>query len=290
MKHQQKRIFRTILLGSLLAIFSGTVRGQSTFGTLLGTVKDASGAVIPKAKVVITNTDEGSSRTTTTNASGNYTLVDAKPGHYSVAVSKTGFESSQVTNLQLTSRQTLRADVTLRVGEVTQSVTVSGRAMGVITTDNSTISANYQKLQINNLPTNYRASANGNSPYYLLTILPGVQPDQNGNVSIQGGCRASHSSRWMASRPRTTLETVLCATHSRRQSHWLKCGFRAWALRPSTAIPPTSRPPPRVAPTCITAAGSGTTRTQLLTPSPLGPVQGPRKWPTTLGEAWEAQS
>jgi Carboxypeptidase regulatory-like domain len=190
MKHRQKRILRAVLLVGLLVVFSGIVRGQSTFGTILGTVKDASGAVVPNAKVVITNTDEGSARTTDTNASGNYTLVDAKPGHYTVAVSKAGFESSQVTNLQLTARQSLRADVTLRVGEVTQSVTVSGQAMGVITTDNSTISANYQDLQINNLPTNYRASANGNSPYYLLTILPGVQPDQNGNVSIQGGLQS----------------------------------------------------------------------------------------------------
>jgi Carboxypeptidase regulatory-like domain len=186
----RKHLTGALLLACLLVLFSGALRGQSTFGTLLGTVKDASGAVVPGAKVLITNTDEGSSRTTATDSSGNYTLVDAKPGHYTVAVSKSGFQSSQVTNLQLTARQTLRADVTLSVGEVTQSVTVSGKALGVITTDNSTISANYQDLQINNLPTNYRASANGNSPYYLLTILPGVQPDQNGNVSIQGGLQS----------------------------------------------------------------------------------------------------
>lgn len=186
----RRRLFAVLLLGAMVAVFSGTLRAQSTFGTLLGTVKDASGAVVPGAQVLITNTDEGSSRTTATDASGNYTLVDAKPGHYTVAVSKLGFQASQVTGLELTARQALRADVTLRVGEVTQSVTVSGKAMGVITTDNSTISANYQHLQINNLPTNYRASANGNSPYYLLTILPGVQPDKNGNLSIQGGLQS----------------------------------------------------------------------------------------------------
>jgi Carboxypeptidase regulatory-like domain len=186
----RKHLTGALLLGALLVIFSGALSGQSTFGTLLGTVKDASGAVVPGAKVLITNTDEGSSRTTTTDSSGNYTLVDAKPGHYTVTVSKSGFQASQVTGLELTARQALRADVTLKVGEVTQSVTVNGQAMGVITTDNSTISANYQNLQINNLPTNYRASANGNSPYYLLTILPGVQPDQHGNLSIQGGLRS----------------------------------------------------------------------------------------------------
>lgn len=186
----RKHVTGALILGALLVMFSGVVRGQSTFGTLLGTVKDVSGAVVPGAKVQITDTDEGSTRTTITDSNGNYILVDAKPGHYTVAVSKNGFQSSQVTGLALTTRQTLRADITLRVGEVTQSVTVSGRAMGVITTDTATISANYQTLQINNLPTNYRASANGNSPYYLLTILPGVQPDENGNVSIQGGLQS----------------------------------------------------------------------------------------------------
>jgi Carboxypeptidase regulatory-like domain len=186
----RNRLFGLLLLGGLLVAFSGTLQAQSTSGTVLGTVKDASGAVIPGAKVTVTNTDEGSSRVTTTDSSGNYTVVDAKPGHYSVMVSKAGFQSSQITGLLLTARQTLRADASLRVGEITQSVTVSGRALGVITTDTATISANYQNLQINNLPTNYRASANGNSPYYLLTILPGVQPDQNGNVSIQGGLQS----------------------------------------------------------------------------------------------------
>jgi hypothetical protein len=61
-------------LGALLVIFSGPLLGQSTFGTLLGTVKGASGAVVPGAKVLITNTDEGNSRTTNTDSSGNYTL------------------------------------------------------------------------------------------------------------------------------------------------------------------------------------------------------------------------
>ena len=186
----RRNLAGVLLLWALLVTLPGTLLGQSTFGTILGTVKDASGAVVPGAKVLITNTDEGSARTTTTDSSGNYTLVDAKPGHYTVAVSKSGFQGANVTGLELTARQALRADVTLRVGELSQSVTVNGQAMGVITTDNSTISANYQHLQINNLPTNYRASANGNSPYYLLTILPGVQPDQHGNLSIQGGLRS----------------------------------------------------------------------------------------------------
>lgn len=183
----RNRFLSVLLVGSLIFAFSERLRAQSTLGTLLGTVKDTSGAVVPNAKVVITDTDEGSSRTASTDARGNYTVVDAKPGHYAVSVSKPGFQSAEVTGLSLTACQTLRADVTLRVGEFTQSVTVSGRSMGVITTDTSTVSSEYQHLQIVDLPTNYRASSNGNSPYYLLTTLPGVESDKNGTLSVQGG-------------------------------------------------------------------------------------------------------
>ncbi|MGH9398074.1 MAG: carboxypeptidase regulatory-like domain-containing protein [Terriglobia bacterium] len=174
-----------VLLGCLTPL-----RAQSTFGTLLGTVKDTTGAVVPGAKVVITNTDEGSSRSVTSDASGNYELVDVKPGRYTVSVSKAGFQTSQVTGLVLTARQTLRADVALPVGQVTQSVTVKGSALGVISTDTSTVSSSFGHLEITNLPTNYRASANGNSPYYLLTVLPGVQSDNGGNLSIQGALQS----------------------------------------------------------------------------------------------------
>lgn len=175
-------------------IFTGSpsaLRAQSTFGTLLGTVKDKTGAVVPGASVLITNTDEGSSRNVTTDANGDYELVDVKPGHYSVSVSKAGFQTSKVTGLTLTARQTLRVDVNLPLGGVTQTITVKGgTALGVIATDTSTVSSSFGHLQITDLPTNYRASSNGNSPYYLLTVLPGVQSDNSGNLSIQGALQS----------------------------------------------------------------------------------------------------
>ena len=68
------------------AVSAGAAFGQSTFGTILGTVADASGAVIGNATVKIINTDESTSRTLTTDASGNYEDVDVKAGHYSVEV------------------------------------------------------------------------------------------------------------------------------------------------------------------------------------------------------------
>ena len=86
--------------------------------------------------------------------------------------------------------QTLRVDVTLTVGQITQQVEVKGESVGVITTETETVSSTYNTLEITSLPTNYRASGNGNSPYYLLEILPGMQTDQSGNLSIQGGLQS----------------------------------------------------------------------------------------------------
>ena len=68
----------------LMAVLSGGVAfAQSTFGTILGTVTDATGAVISNATIKIINTDENTSRTLTTDGSGNYDAVDLKAGHYS---------------------------------------------------------------------------------------------------------------------------------------------------------------------------------------------------------------
>lgn len=178
-----------VVLGALLSFGSG-LRAQSTFGTVLGTIKDKSGAVVPGATVALTNTDESSSRTVLTDSKGDYEVVDVKPGHYAVKVTKSGFESVEITGLQLTARQTLRADASLSVGQITQAVTVRGTALGVITTDTATISSTFDQLQIADLPLNYRASPTGNSPYYLLTVLPGVQSDNSGSLDIQGALQS----------------------------------------------------------------------------------------------------
>jgi hypothetical protein len=178
----------TYTLGALLLLATGAF-GQSTLGTILGTVTDASGAVIVRATVTITNTDEGTARTATTDANGNYEAVNSKPGHYTVEVSKPGFKAESIRDLEIVSRQTLRVDVVLQVGQATQSVQVEASAT-VITTETETVASAYNSLQITNLPTNYRASGNGNSPYYMLEILPGMQSDQSGNLSIQGGLQS----------------------------------------------------------------------------------------------------
>src|SRR5436309_14744027 len=84
------RLSTAILVGVILAAFSAAVVGQAMNATLLGTVTDASGAVVSGAKVTITEMKTGVSRSSATNESGNYEFPNLPPGQYEVAVERDG--------------------------------------------------------------------------------------------------------------------------------------------------------------------------------------------------------
>lgn len=172
-----------ICLGFLL--IAGPAAAQSTLGTILGTVVDQSGAVIARAAVTVTNTDEGTSQKTATDSNGSYQVVNEKPAHYTVEVQQSGFQTKTITGLNLIARQELRVDITLEVGQTTQAVTVESSA-GVITTDTQAISSSYNSLKLLNLPANTRANGS-TSPYTMISALPGIQADNSNSFSIQGG-------------------------------------------------------------------------------------------------------
>jgi hypothetical protein len=176
---------QAFLLLSLCAL-TWRLDAQSTFGTILGTVKDGSGAVMPSAAVKITNTDENTTRQMTTNSAGDYELVNSQPAHYQVTVSARGFQTFSATNLLLVARQTLRVDATLDIGQNSNTITVEASEAGVINTDTQTIQATIDSRGLLDLPANIRANGN-TSPYQAIQLLPGVQSDQSGNFSIQGG-------------------------------------------------------------------------------------------------------
>ena len=166
--------------------FSGSALAQSTFGTILGTVKDNSGGVVPGAVVRLTNTDENTGHDVTTNGNGDYEFLNTLPAHYELTVKNAGFETFTVTGLLLVARQTLRVDATLQVGQASQTVMVQANDAGVIATDTQTIQETFDPKALLNLPANVRANGN-TSPYQLIQVLPGVQSDESGNFSIQGG-------------------------------------------------------------------------------------------------------
>jgi hypothetical protein len=162
------------------------IEAQSIQGSIIGTVKDTSGAIVPGAAVLLTSLDQGTTRTTTSNGSGDFQFDDAKAGRYSIVVSYAGFEKWTTSGLVLAARQQLRVDPSLTVGNVQQEVTVSAEAIGAINTDTPVVSAVYSAAEAANLPVNTRASASGTSAYNIIGTLPGVQSD-HGQFSLQGG-------------------------------------------------------------------------------------------------------
>lgn len=175
------------LAGYLMLLLLASVPNwaQSTQGSIFGNVKDAAGAMVTTAAVTLTNTDEGTTRDTTTNSTGDYRFVDVKPGRYSIQVLASGFDKWSVTNVALTVRQSLRIDVQMAVGSVQQSVQVTGEDVSAIDTDNPTISGTFTTDDATNLPVNTRASFSGTSAAGILGTLPGVQDDSSG-ISLQG--------------------------------------------------------------------------------------------------------
>lgn len=127
------------------------------------------------------------------DGSGNYQLLNLSAGRYKVEISASGFDTTVIDNLLLVARGELRADAALKVGSVSQQVSVNAQTIGVITTETPSITATYSAVDVQNLPANYRASANGTSPLNLIQTLPGVQSDTGTSTgtgvsfSVQGG-------------------------------------------------------------------------------------------------------
>jgi hypothetical protein len=157
---------------------------QTIFGTILGTVTDASGAVVPKAVIRITNQGENISRDVTTDSQGDYQAENLKEGLYTVTVQAEGFREVTVKDIRLTARQIVRNDVKLVVGATTENVTVEANAE-LINTESQTISTSVTSTEVLGLPANYRG-AGSTSPYSLLAFLPGVTGDKSGNITVQG--------------------------------------------------------------------------------------------------------
>ena len=157
---------------------------QSTFGTILGTVTDASDAVMPNIVVKITNQGEGVTREVRSDAQGNYQAENLKDGLYTVKVQAEGFREVTVQDVRLTARQIVRRDLKLVVGSTTEKVEVVANAE-LINTETQTISTSVTSTEVLGLPANYRG-AGTTSPYKLLAYLPGVTGDEDGNISVQG--------------------------------------------------------------------------------------------------------
>jgi Carboxypeptidase regulatory-like domain len=158
-------------LGILLAIFliaTPLARAQFDTASVLGAIKDESGAAIPSASVTLLSPAKGVSVVRDTDGNGNYEFTNVQPGEYSITVTAANFEKASTDPFTVTVGARQRVDLALKVGADTQTVSVSGAA-SLLETDTSDRGETVNSREAVNLPLNGRAYAD------LSTLVPGVR-------------------------------------------------------------------------------------------------------------------
>jgi hypothetical protein len=160
---------------------------QTQFGQLSGSVSDPAGAVVPQAKVTVTNASTGQSQTVQTNNEGLFTIGNVAIGQYTIAVEKEGFKRT-TKQVRVEIAQSVFAPVALQLGTTSETVEVSA-ATTVVNTVNGEVSREVTGAEISNMPLLTR------NPYALLLLAPGAVDTQNGNGDANGSGVAVAGSR-----------------------------------------------------------------------------------------------
>ncbi len=174
--HKDKTgIFESAFITSFLFLFlaSTAAFSQVTTGSILGTVHDSTGAVVPNATITITDTGKGTISTKQTNSSGDYDVPFLIPGTYTVSVEMPGFKRSVSSNVVLDIDQKARVDFDLQAGGATETVQVN-TVPPLLRLDSSELGEVVGKQQVENLPLNGRNFAS------LVYLVPGVTAGQAG--------------------------------------------------------------------------------------------------------------
>jgi hypothetical protein len=163
-----RRLTASAVIALLCCLFTPLAYGQFDTATVVGTVRDASGAVLPKANVTVKNIATGITQTIQTDEEGNYQVNNVKIGVYTVTAEAAGFSKAVAENIQVTVGARQRVDLTMKAGSVTETVTISSSAP-LLETESSDRGQVINREQIVNLPLNGRNYAD------LTLLSPGVR-------------------------------------------------------------------------------------------------------------------
>ena len=165
-----------------LALFlcgTRTVMAQLATADILGTVTDATGAVVPNANLTLTNLGTNGHRTAVSDAAGNYLFSTLLPGHYSITVKAKDFKTSTVNNLAVEAGDRARADVRLEAGGMSETIVVEAQTP-LLQADNATVSSTVTEQSVQDLPLN------GRNFVQLVQLVPGAN-EGPGNGLTSGG-------------------------------------------------------------------------------------------------------
>ena len=183
-KRQVRRRLSPAVLGVVGAMvlcfgFGGAAHAQLATADILGTVTDATGAVIPNAKVTLTNNGTHDTRVATTSNGGDYDFSLLPVGTYTVKVNLAGFKEASVTTVAVEAGDRAREDVKLQTGAVTETVSVEAETP-LLQADNATVSSTVTAKAVQDLPLN------GRNFVQLVQLVPGAN-EGPGNGLTSGG-------------------------------------------------------------------------------------------------------
>ncbi len=150
------------------ALTAGTLFGQGLTGSISGLVKDPNGAVIPKAKVSARNVATNAEIQTLTDDTGFYRILNLDPAEYTITAEASGFRRTTTAPLQLNISQALRVDVSLEIGQVTETVTVN-TSVSQINTEDAQLGQTVVGQGLPNI-----SGAGGRNPLNLIGLQSGV--------------------------------------------------------------------------------------------------------------------
>src|SRR5262245_4847770 len=133
------RISAVLRFCSMSVLLCAGLCAQETTGTITGTVRDATGGIIPDAAVVLRNAGTGVERRVNTGATGEYVATGLPVGNYEVTVEKQGFRKGTVSAIQLSVDSRVRVDFTLEIGSVVEVTSVSA-TVSQLETESATMS------------------------------------------------------------------------------------------------------------------------------------------------------
>jgi len=197
---------RFVLTLVLLFSASFSLYGQSTYGSISGSVYDPSGAAISDAQVTLTNASTGEKRVQPTNADGLYTFPNVLVGKYSMDVEKAGFKKTTRNDVVIEVQQSARIDFTLAVGQVSESIEVTSETP-LLQPETSSLGQVIEERKTEELPLN------GRNVFNLITVSPaavaqggsggtpvGQNPFSWGNYQV-GGSFANESAEYLDGQP-----------------------------------------------------------------------------------------
>jgi hypothetical protein len=184
---------RSILLLLSTLLLAGAALAQSDRGAITGTVADPAGALVPGATISAKHIETGAEHQTESTATGNYTLSQLPVGVYQLSVSLPGFKQYVRQGITVLVAQTLRIDVTLEVGAITESVTVTADA-ALLKTESGELSHNVASKKISELPM-VGWAATIRDPYTVTQLIPGASYRDRSTVRINGAPNMSQSLR-----------------------------------------------------------------------------------------------